>query len=516
MKEMVKHSHLQTQNINELMQHNRLQMENMKNMMRMMSGMQEDIANLKNRCDDNGTSNLRTKIDLDSVGEQLNVMKSTMNSRFDVVEDKQKFNEILYKNQQWEYSAPRPSQEYWGTADIFEVEAAKDFLKQMKSKTREMRHGNHSKDKISVNVRAILRYNEEFLPHWEEFSNALVQYKYCLKCLPKDTDSMLSLFGMELPDTVLELLSKALESSHFTSFILGDNNFGQRGIGFALNYLKSNSILKHFALVSNPIESIKDIKQICQTVEDHPSIEAVALGRCKGADMDGYEMLQMIMTSGKNKLKGVDLSHNNISTGGGTFISDFLTDSPMLQILKLEGNQLDDNDAIVIAKALKHNTNLHTLDLTVNNISKSGWVALHKAEFDDTSLNSVADSNHTCNIRYPSEGDEIQGLDTSEMNGGDIGSEFTLTPAYVRDKKIYSVLSSQNRECSNVGHFDDIPVELLPNMLSTIQQYSEYHIHDQAPHRMRQSPHDVNSLSVVYEICRFWDKSLAVFESLSS
>ena len=31
-----------------------------------------------------------------------------------------------------------------------------------------------------------------------------------------------------------------------------------------------------------------------------------------------------------------------------------------------------------------------------------------------------------------------------------------------------------------------------------------------------QDRHDVNPLSLVYEICRYWDKSLAVYELLSS
>ena len=184
----------------------------------------------------------------------------------------------------------------------------------------------------------------------------------------------------------------------------------------------------------------------------------------------------------------------------------------MLRTLTLRGNQLDDNDAIAIAGALKQNTILQTLDLGNNNLTKRGWAALRKAEFDDTSLNSAADSNHTCAIDYPLGGDGIQGLDTSEMNG-DPSSELTLSPSFVRRKKIYSVLSSRNRRCSNVGHFDDVPVECLPNMLSTIQQYSEYHIGDSD---ISQGVHDVNPLSLVYEICRYWDKSLAVYELLSS
>ena len=115
-------------------------------------------------------------------------------------------------------------------------------------------------------------------------------------------------------------------------------------------------------------------------------------------------------------------------------------------------------------------------------------------------------------IDYPSGDDEIQGLDTSEMNA-DTDSSFTRIPTFVRQKKIYSVLSLRNRNCSNVGHFDDVPVEFLPDMLKCIHQYSEYRTGDSD---ISQGVHDVNPLSVVYEICRYWDKSLAVYELLSS
>ena len=161
-----------------------------------------------------------------------------------------------------------------------------------------------------------------------------------------------------------------------------------------------------------------------------------------------------------------------------------------------------------VAKYLKENTNLQKLDLKGNNFTKVGWAALRKAEFDDTSLNAAADSNHTCAIEYPS---EIEGLDISEMNYNP-NTQYTLDFRYVREKKIYSVLSSRNRDCSNVKHFEDVPVELLPNMLHSIQKYSTYQDGDTDISQIRGH---VNPLSIVYEICRNWEDSLATFETLS-
>ena len=108
-------------------------------------------------------------------------------------------------------------------------------------------------------------------------------------------------------------------------------------------------------------------------------------------------------------------------------------------------------------------------------------------------------------------------LDVGEMNG-DPESDDIYDPKNVRYKKIYAVLSSRNRNSSHVQHFDDVPVEFLPDILSSIQQHSKYHVLDHAPYRSRPHPppcvHDVKSLSVVYEIMRFRDKSFSAYESL--
>jgi len=292
------------------------------------------------------------------------------------------------------------------------------------------------------------------------------------------------------------------------------NNLGQNGIDFALSYLKSNPILKRFAVWHNQINDMADINKLCEIVQSHPSIEILELPGTKGTDVNGYKMLEMIMNAGRSNLDSIDLSNNNISTGGGTYISDFLTTNPILGSLFLDGNSLNDRDALVIAKALKYNTNLGFLDLTGNNgISKRGWLALRKAEFDDTSLNAIADCNHTCNIRYPSGNDAIEGVDTREMNG-DRYCLVAYGPAKcVKQKKIYSVLSSRNRDCSNVKHFEDVPVELLPDLLDSIQQYSNYHLDAAAP---PEDDSDIKPLSVVYEICRHWEEVYSVYEVVNS
>ena len=478
-------------------------MGNMTNMLQMMqaqsnaiNNMQGDINRLTQKC-----HSMETSI-LDS-----STATSLLRTTCDRIEDKQKYHDVMLQNQQWKYSAPYPDDDYWTTLDEDEDEQAEKFLEQIKKCTEKMRYG---KGDGSIDINSDLPYNQVFQPHWKEFANSLKQYHYHLKHSP-DIVSTLNLWNIKLPENVIDLLSNAFKSTHFQKIDLRNNSFGQKGINFILKYLRSNRNLKELSLRQNPIDNI-NVKKLCKIVQTHPSIKILHLTGCTGDDINGYGMLKMIMTAGRNKLEEIYLSNNNISTRGGTFISDFLATNPSLEVLFLSGNKLNDNDTIGIAEALKQNTKLCFLNLTSNNnITKTGWKALRKAEFDDTSLNATSDCNHSCNIHYPSDGsDVIEDLDIIEMNG-DRNFTKAFDPTLVRQKKIYSVLSSRNRDNSNVGHFDDIHVKLLPNMLNSIQKYSNYQ-----DDNISQVRGHVQPLSIVYDICRNWEESIAVFEALSS
>ena len=385
--------------------------------------------------------------------------------------------------------------------------------------TEAIRYGTHNGEvRIIGGPRA---HHEELLPHWIEFTDALCRYHFYLQCsVDYDKPSSFELSYMDLSDEVIDLLSSSLEKSQFNEFALINNRFGQKGIDFALKYIESNEKLVHFCLDENPIMCMENVRRLCGIIKFHPSIESIELPMCVNEEINGYEMLQLIMAAGKNKLKNLDLSGNRISTGGGTFISDFLAKNSILEHLKLSENGLDDNDAKAFAAALKHNTTLRTLDLShsritgaplnrFNRISEEGWAALSQVVFDKTSLNSASDSNHSFRIYQ-----EREGLDCFEINGKVDGESPLPDPKYVRQKKIYTMLSSRNKDCSNVDHFDnDMPIELLPDMLRSIQRYSKYHEAENGPPKNQD---DIIPLSIMYEVLQRWDKSLAVFESLSS
>ena len=141
----------------------------------MMSSMKGEIIRLTEKCDRMERSidtmqrtqfaNLNTT---NHMKQTINAMQTAQtthsqntNSRFDDMDNKQKYHEVLLKNQQWKYLAPRPPEEYWDGLDEDEAAAtaADSFLTQIKQNTEEM-----STVDGEISIEAPIIYNEEFLP----------------------------------------------------------------------------------------------------------------------------------------------------------------------------------------------------------------------------------------------------------------------------------------------------------------------------------------------------------------
>ena len=74
-------------------------------------------------------------------------------------------------------------------------------------------------------------------------------------------------------------------------------------------------------------------------------------------------------------LQELNLSYNNISNGGAVAISVFLKDTA-LQELNFSHNSISDNGIVIIGKALRTNRKLKIFDISYNNISDNGAVAI--------------------------------------------------------------------------------------------------------------------------------------------
>jgi hypothetical protein len=221
---------------------------------------------------------------------------------------------------------------------------------------------------------------------------------------------------------------------------------------------------------------------LVEAIIDHPTIDVICLENCFEENVDAYNMLCALLASNKD-ISRINLNSNNIRTGGSTELPGILaTNSPLCNLF-LANNHLDDSDAVMIARALGRNTNLRCIRLGQNDIADIGRDALRNAIYDSTSLNTVADSNHSC---------YIEGIDLDGIN------RYAISPEENKGRKIYSLLSSRNREGTNVYHlgseFDDESLKLVPKVLESVHMYARH-----AP-----SSNAVHPLSIMYEVLRSW------------
>jgi len=219
----------------------------------------------------------------------------------------------------------------------------------------------------------------------------------------------------------------------------------------------------------------------------HPSLSDVSLGNYLG-QRNGYDNLLTLLTT-KPKIETVWYRDNNVATDGDSRLTNYLATNPPLGLLALDGNELVDADAMLIAEALRTNTNLSRLDIGGNNFSEVGLASPKKAILDETSLNVLSDCNHSCQINIGHNSELINYWSRTRC----------------RAEKMYKVLSKRNKRGMNVDCLkrkidnDALPT-LFPNVLSRV---SYYHEAGEFQFQFRNTELEVvPPLSIMYEMIR--------------
>ena len=404
--------------------------------------------------------------------------------------------QILTKEQKWEYSAPSIPTSHWINNGFEEqyIEGMDYLIWQLKDNTIKLRNGRcdhfpHNTQNIclsggfdDVNDHTILLHDDLLLPHWKEFAIALQLYHNSSRLLN------FYLRNVELTSSVMDLLASALKRKAIFKYVVFDGNDfvnTHDGIEFAVETVGYNPKLEQFEWVNNQIERMEDARYLVDAIISHPLINHIRLDSCFSEYINGYDVFRCLFTSGRS-FSHIDLEWNGIETGGSSEISDYLATNPPLISLYLANNHLNDDDAILIARALKQNNNLKDLRLGDNDLTEIGKNALSNAIYDSTSLNSVSDCNHSC---------YIDGI------GGNMHDP-SITPKCNRARKMYHLLSLRSRERSNVKYLnsefddEDDSLTLVPNVLASVQQYCYGGMHDYSD--------QVHPLSIMYEILRSW------------
>ena len=165
---------------------------------------------------------------------------------------------------------------------------------------------------------------------------------------------------------------------------------------------------------------------------------------------------------------------------GAVTIAEYLEGDPPIHRIDLEHNRLNDDDAVLISQALKRNTNMLSINLLLNNFTSNGVKALLTCVFDNTSLNSISESNHTLQNLFTFSGQVSDNL----ANCIDSLLQLDCT------QKIMLALQDKN---SLIQYLANVPVELIPEVLAYGQGVDE---------------HQHKQLNIVYSTMRWWSMPL--------
>ena len=167
---------------------------------------------------------------------------------------------------------------------------------------------------------------------------------------------------------------------------------------------------------------------------------------------------------------------------GAVTIAEYLEGDPPIHRIDLEHNRLNDDDAVLISQALKRNTNMLSINLLLNNFTSNGVKALLTCVFDNTSLNSISESNHTL----------------TEMNIFSVWATINLNDCIGRllqlNRAQKIMLALQDKD-SLLQYFANVPVELIPEVLAF-------------PHGQGVDEHQHKQLNIVYSTMRWWSMPL--------
>mmetsp|Transcript_17562 Transcript_17562/g.34848 ORF Transcript_17562/g.34848 Transcript_17562/m.34848 type:complete len:547 (-) Transcript_17562:92-1732(-) len=474
------------------------QIDSMSQRLSLLSTLQEKCHNLELKCQQLEEALVKTNEEFYEEHQKL----------YDKTRDTFLRHQCLIHCSKWEFSAPEIDSSYWEARGMShdEILGAESLLENFPQMAQEMRRGVGEDVEIFLHFDdgspafgEMFPHDDTLIPHWEEFADALEKYKVPPRWF-EDGYSSLKIINVEMPEEVINLLDAATgwRNLGFETLHFGNNNFGRRGLEWALKLLQgNNSALDEFILSRNSItdEDMDFVEQLCDAVKNHGSLTLLAIGECMTPESSNEEnrlnVMRTILERCSGRLKTFDFTGNHVATHGDPFLYDFLRSNPELESLRLRDNYLNDDDAVHVANALRHNTNLQYLALSGNNFTERGIAALETALFDQTSLNSAADSNHRCIIHL---GDyDIE----NDVNGNYIGDATEN-----RKRKIYKILSRQCRDGSNLMHLDEenIVPEIMPNVLGMIasleslREYQEVQLDGEL----------VEPIALVYEIMRGW------------
>jgi hypothetical protein len=349
---------------------------------------------------------------------------------------------------------------------------------QLKKCIRSVKYGEKIELKVRHNIIGHqLLDNEEPIvwhePNLDEYWNKLVKSISKKGCI-----SSIIIENVEMKKERLAALVTLVRSDQDQApkvVILENANLCKEGIVSLSKLVDVSSQLDVLRICYNRIDNIESARCLSRSLRSHDFIDELNLIHC---DLGrSPEILSVILQS---DVCHIDLKCNNIDSMGAVKIAEYLGGDPPIEELTLNRNQINDDDVILISQALKRNTHLKKLHIYSNNLTSIGVKALLTCVFDSSSLNAIAESNHT--------------LERMDMFSYAFDMSDFISALLNLGRKQKILLALQDKK-SLLNYLADAPVKLMPEVLAF-------------PLRRAVDKSQRKHLNVVYSIMRWWNMPL--------
>ena len=341
------------------------------------------------------------------------------------------------------------------------------------------------------------------IPHWQKLAKSLDG---------RTSVEEVQIFNISVPISVLDIILPALQTLNLETLRLHEVGLGVDEYTCLSSFLTQNTSLRNVVLGGDLIQDLSIATSLSDAFQNHCTLELVVFER---SGLDNIEVLEIIL-QGCKRINKVIIRHDELGSEAVRVISKFIRNNHPVELIRLDGNDISDDDTELFASALKENTRLLNLKLLDNGITEEGDKVLLNVLYDPTNMDSIVQSNHICRVyTYDTKNPSIVAQrppleqEVLNINKGDYTVEQKIR------KKVILALCGIDGGLFDLSYLNDLPLGVMPRVFELIQQHTTVRRNKSIMMRRRPSQLEKDALSRIFHTLRGWELPL-LFVNLNS
>lgn len=340
----------------------------------------------------------------------------------------------------------------------------------------------------------------EFLPLWTAFAYELQNFAQQCQARRPRYQITFEVHNMEMTPDVANMISTSLISTSLTQ--LEFNNIGEDDevVKIAVKIAQESILLESFRLKRVPI-NFDAAQCLASMAENHPRLDNIHLVDCGlGKNLNALEVIFHAIKD----MRYVDISENDIGRQGASCVADVLEMNPRMQVFTAMYNNLGDDDITELADALKWNSHLYQVTLEEGgrfammdkrkHLTDAGKAIIREATKAIVEEANVIKGRPSGNRSIPNFVNSFY----NALDKGDLDLESSVGVKLHMQFRLFNLLNAWGTEYLNCNYLNELPLELMPYLLSFLQSAREV-VSRWYRERECEVPMMKNNLQIVYE-----------------